>query len=253
MLKLRNISLSIFLLTASLCAHADKVSYDNLVAAWDSGKYECTSSKQVKMVVSEDQATGVVPPVCLYNVACKPNKGTAAPSLNPFLVQCKTDGESCKDLSACVEELRLTTADGTIFWNKGEEDRKAVDPDVKDRFGHDCKYSWGSPFVIFRQYPGKRMWDTVCASPIEGCKLPETVKGSFLATCKAGKQLKPGILECPAPQACLEKAIPVKPTPTKSEAAALAASGNRTQTDRTATPVTFVGASAGGSIPAHRK
>jgi len=205
------------------------------------------------MVESEDRTLGVVPAVCLYDVTCTPKNARSGLSSIPYMTHCTLDGDYCKDLSDCIAENRKNVSSRAMIWTKGSPDGKKPDPDAQEKFGRQCKYSWGSPYVVFRQHPGKEYWDTVCASPISECNLPESVKGSFLATCKAGEQTKEGLMECPPAQDCLANAIPVKPSLTASNAKKLAKSGDRKKDQVDLVTTSTVNASLVSTPPVHKK
>ena len=92
-------------------------------------------------------------------------------------------------------------------------------------------HAWGRPSSMYRQKLKKKdKWDIMCSSPVVGCQMPEVLKRSFIAACDGIDFTSEGGIEyivCPAPQDCLAKAIPARPTLTISEAKAFAASGNR--------------------------
>lgn len=240
-------------------AHADRDASLDLIGTYKSGRYNCAAAKQVKMMESEDGKIGEVPAVCLYDVTCAPKTGQSGLNNKKFFTHCKLEGDNCKDLSACIAEDDTPTPDKSMVWTKGKLAKKNPAPETRTKFGEQCKYSWGDPYVVYRQHPKKpELWDTVCASPITGCVLPESVKGSFLATCKATGETQEGdtyFMLCPPPQDCLANAIPVKPALTTSEAKALAASAERDQKKSQVDVVSssVVNASLVGTPPTHKK
>ena len=199
-------------------AYADSSDTSELLEFYDSDLYTCSATSQVKLTLSEDGKPNVVPSGCIYDIQCLGKDRRAKYKSKPFISFCRLDGDHCKDFHDCIAEQRIEFKNPTMTFLKAELEKKEPIQALKETYGQECQYSWGIPLVLYRQIPGTDVWDTVCASPISGCKLPASLKGSFVATCKSTRQIKPGLMECPAPQNCLANAIPVTPALTKSQA-----------------------------------
>jgi hypothetical protein len=189
--------------------------------------YTCSGTSQVKVSENASGVLGVVHPVCLFDTKCTRNGN--ANDTHPFLVGCYSVEGQCPDFAVCAKEM-VENKDDEIRLFEARLSTTSADIDNVHRYGQNCRYSWGTPASTLRRKIKDKTWTAMCSSPVTGCTMPEALKGSFVATCSGTKwsDEKDGVyLVCPAPQDCLATAIPARPTPTVSEAKALAASGNR--------------------------
>ncbi len=226
---------SLFVLFSSLqvCV-AEKAGKNIFHTYQDNADWSCSPEKVLKLLVDSQNKEKNVLPVCLYKVKCEKVRGQAEAEVD-LRIMCKLAGNQCLDLNDCAKELPEYEID-EMGWKAVELDPQPADGANVLKFGDKCQYVETKPTIIYRQLPNqpantpreKIKSDTMCASPVKNCRMPEGLKGSFLATCDSG-HLKTGKKEisCPPPQDCLARPIPLQPAFTISQAAELSSSAGR--------------------------
>ena len=206
----------------------DEVSAANFEALYGNAGWTCTGKSQVRVAHNSGGKLDVVRPVCVFDTKCA--KKAAPAEVRPFMVGCHSVNGTCPDFAECAKEM-IERKEDLFRLAHARPTKTAANPTNVTGFGTTCAYAWGNPSSMYRRkIAGDTNWDVMCVSPVTGCKMPEVLEGSFLATCggiELSKEPAGTYIVCPAVQDCLAKAIPAIPTPTVSEAKALKARQSR--------------------------